>query len=226
MRKGTYIRFIALKNFLKAVIKNNSVIIDIGGYDGTISSYLKDHFNQIDITVIDTNERGLEISRKKGLNTLNASATDLSSISDRTIDYVLCFDVIEHIKKDEKLISEISRVLKENGKIFLTTPRQNGVIIPLIQKEKNLRLNKSWGHIKIGYSILELNKLFQNNGLRIIENYIIFNFFSKIAYYWVDRFFFIPIRFREKIFKIIVHFEPYIEYGGDEHLIVGRKVEI
>tara|TARA_B100000902_G_scaffold277742_3_gene263569 strand:+ start:5212 stop:5988 length:777 start_codon:yes stop_codon:yes gene_type:complete len=46
----------------------------------------------------------------------------LTGIDDNSIDYVVTFQVIEHIKDDEVFIEEIYRVLKPGGILILTTP--------------------------------------------------------------------------------------------------------
>ena len=46
----------------------------------------------------------------------------IKGIEDSTIDFVVTFQVIEHIEDDELFLSEIYRVLKPGGKMILTTP--------------------------------------------------------------------------------------------------------
>jgi ubiquinone/menaquinone biosynthesis C-methylase UbiE len=48
----------------------------------------------------------------------------LKGIDNNSIDFVVTFQVIEHINNDELFISEIYRVLKSGGKLILTTPNQ------------------------------------------------------------------------------------------------------
>lgn len=48
----------------------------------------------------------------------------LNNIGDNCFDTVICFQVIEHIKEDKSLISEIHRILKPGGTLLLTTPNK------------------------------------------------------------------------------------------------------
>ncbi|SEW37762.1 class I SAM-dependent methyltransferase [Chitinophaga arvensicola] len=49
---------------------------------------------------------------------------DLSGFGDELFDTVICFQVIEHIREDHQLLTEIKRVLKPGGKLLLTTPNR------------------------------------------------------------------------------------------------------
>jgi 2-polyprenyl-3-methyl-5-hydroxy-6-metoxy-1,4-benzoquinol methylase len=46
----------------------------------------------------------------------------LKEIEDNSVDFVVSFQVIEHINDDEQFLQEIHRVLKPGGKVILTTP--------------------------------------------------------------------------------------------------------
>jgi SAM-dependent methyltransferase len=65
-------------------------------------------------------------NRKASINTafFKAIFPDLYNIGDRTFDTVICFQVIEHIRKDDQLIKEIYRILKPGGRLLLTTPNR------------------------------------------------------------------------------------------------------
>lgn len=56
-----------------------------------------------------------------GIEAVNASLTGLP-FEDESFDLVCAFDVIEHIEDHELAVAEIKRVLKPNGKVFLTVP--------------------------------------------------------------------------------------------------------
>lgn len=53
---------------------------------------------------------------------INQEVPPLSKFDDETFDFVVSFQVIEHIKNDKLFVKEISRVLKKGGKFIVTTP--------------------------------------------------------------------------------------------------------
>jgi len=223
MRPGTLLRWYALKNILRHEIWNGAVILDIGGYDGEICYRLKKILPKLNITVVDIDKTGLKLAREKGLNILYASALRLP-IKNSQIDIVLCLDLIEHVKEDSGLIKEISRVLKKDGKVILTTPMQEGVSFPFLSKQKIETINKSWGHVRKGYSLKEIENLFKNYNLMIIKTSEYFNIISRFIY----RFSFlsrIPLKGKSLLYRIVVGLEPYIKWGTNEHVIIGQEVK-
>ena len=44
--------------------------------------------------------------------------------ADESFDYVVSFQVIEHIKRDKELVREVHRVLKKGGKFIVSTPNR------------------------------------------------------------------------------------------------------
>ena len=222
MRPGTLLRWHSLKNILKHEIKDGSTILDIGGYDGFISYNIKKLFPNLKITVVDTDELGLRLAKDRGLRVICASALELP-IKDKEFNVVLCFDLIEHIKEDVKLVKELSRVLKDNGKIILTTPMKDGVSFPMLDKKKNEIINKNWGHVRKGYSLEQIRELFKLNHLIIDKEDKYFNYFSRLAYRFgiLSR---IPLGGVALLYRAIIRLEPYIKYGSEEYIIIGRKI--
>lgn len=52
---------------------------------------------------------------------IQASIPPLQGLADNTFDYIVTFQVIEHIENDDLFIKEAYRVLKPGGKLLLTT---------------------------------------------------------------------------------------------------------
>lgn len=63
-----------------------------------------------------------ELKEKNNITFIHSEVPPLKGIEDESIDFVVSFQVIEHIKNDELFIQEIHRVLKPGGKAILTTP--------------------------------------------------------------------------------------------------------
>lgn len=63
----------------------------------------------------------------------------LKNIGDNSYDTIVCFQVIEHIKHDHLLLSEMKRVLKPGGRLILTTPNKDMSLTrnPYHQREYN-----------------------------------------------------------------------------------------
>lgn len=60
---------------------------------------------------------------------------------DKSFDKILLVEVVEHIEDQDRLFSEINRVLKADGELLLTTsPIRSYVLFPLIQRIRGSKL--------------------------------------------------------------------------------------
>ena len=93
------------------------------------------------LTVIDKSKHVLHTIKKKypKITTIHQKAPPLKHLEDNTFDVVFSFQVIEHIKEADLLIKDIHRVLKPNGKAYITTPNSKKTIArnPWHYKEYN-----------------------------------------------------------------------------------------
>ena len=67
---------------------------------------------------------------------LQMNVPPFTGIPDNQFDFVVSFQVIEHIKKDREFVKEIHRVLKKGGKFIVTTPNKK---MSLTRNSKVLR---------------------------------------------------------------------------------------
>lgn len=56
---------------------------------------------------------------------LTLDLTNMNSLGDESVDCLIAFDVLEHIKDDKKALQEIYRVLKKGGVTILTVPQKD-----------------------------------------------------------------------------------------------------
>ena len=111
----------------------NKKVLDVGcfiGYGETrISSKAKE------IVAIDSDDNALEFARQnRFLPNVNFKKVDAKHLpfSDETFNIVIAFQLIEHIPPDEtgRFLSEVKRVLKMNGLLFIVTPNRKFRLLP------------------------------------------------------------------------------------------------
>jgi ubiquinone/menaquinone biosynthesis C-methylase UbiE len=163
MRPGSLLRVYALTPLIKNLNLTACTILDIGGFDGSMASVLRNDY-KANIVILDLNESGLRNARQMDLDVLLGSALQIPAQTS-SVDGVICLDVIEHIMEYQKAIHEIARVTKPAGILFLTTTADN-FYLPLISRKW---LNSKWGHLRNGYSDNELEEMLCQSGFRILN---------------------------------------------------------
>lgn len=109
-------------------------ILDVGCALGEFLKFCEE--KQIETYGTDISEFALLKTRKNikaGLMRLDASKDRLPFENDY-FDAVTIFDIVEHLKSTDLLFSEVHRVLKKDGIIFLTTPNLRGAVSKIIYR--------------------------------------------------------------------------------------------
>ena len=107
-----------LKQILKFIEFNpDDKVLEIGANTGKFTKEIGKY--SPDIIGIDFNKNAIEIANRPNIILMNAE--DLK-FPDNSFDKIISIHVIEHIPNIEKAFSEISRVLKHDGQVFLIYP--------------------------------------------------------------------------------------------------------
>ena len=104
-----------------------------------------------------------ELKVSNNITFIQSEVPPLKEIEDNSVDFVVSFQVIEHIKDDEQFLHEIHRVLKPGGKAILTT---HNIIMSLTRSPWHIREytpNQMGEILKTSFDNYELKGVFGND---------------------------------------------------------------
>jgi len=117
IRLLTKSRFLVRRLQTKFIIKSLDdkkieTVLDLGAGTAPFKKFFKaDTYLCIDIE-----------NRQNNDNVILADINDGIPVDDNRVDVIICFEVLEHLKKPAFVIQEINRVLRPGGKLILSTP--------------------------------------------------------------------------------------------------------
>jgi len=142
--------------FVKGCISRKWEILDIGCRDGMWLDILRNNkFNNL--RGIDISVKALEIARKKGHNVVRGDAQNLP-FPDEEFHFVSIIHTLEHCPEPGKVLTEIKRVLKPNGRILVVIPLQKKEPVPTV-----------WAHYHCFSIPKEVINMLVNNGFKKIK---------------------------------------------------------
>lgn len=107
---------------LKYINKHEPVsIIDVGCGDGAVLKYIKERANISRATGVDVSSFALDKAKDFGIETIQADIQDLDFVADvPSADYVLMFEVLEHIHDSESFLNYMLEKAKKG--VFFSFP--------------------------------------------------------------------------------------------------------
>jgi ubiquinone/menaquinone biosynthesis C-methylase UbiE len=120
-----YVEYKRIKYAVELAGKNNGVILDVGCGSGYILERLSaDHKYGIDLSLNNITKAKKNLAGKKNIFLERADAQNLP-FNDSFFDCVVSSEVIEHVPNPEKVLAEIFRVLKADGRMVITVPNDH-----------------------------------------------------------------------------------------------------
>jgi SAM-dependent methyltransferase len=110
-------RAIKLTDLIKKYIPQPSNFLEVGpGQTSATASNLIRHFSLKKAYVVDTN-RYFDDNHWSSLG-IDFLYKDTASLNSKSIDFIYCFDVLEHISNPEAFFIEMKRILSNTGYLF------------------------------------------------------------------------------------------------------------
>ena len=108
---------------LPAILKKREKVLDLGSGNSIVGEYLQRHYNCV-VTALDFSAEAIKAAKKRGVKGIVHSVEEKLPFKKATFDMVFWGDNIEHVWSPEKVLREIYRVLKPQGRLIVSTPNQ------------------------------------------------------------------------------------------------------
>lgn len=138
------------------------------------------------------NERNNEVAERRAkllrledakFRTADLRTLERLGLETEGYDQILCLETIEHLLEDQKLLDNMSRLLKRHGRLLLTTPFKGHY--PLIgeAQDQNYRTTvEDGGHVRFGYTAEEIREMCSKAGLEVISEEYLSGYISQKLY--------------------------------------------
>jgi ubiquinone/menaquinone biosynthesis C-methylase UbiE len=112
-----------LKSELTKFVVTDGKILDVGGGIGFAARFLPEFVSRNNYYNLDVSTEMLKYSQNKNI----LAESEHLPFAAKTFDYVICSEVLEHVKDKVQTLTECYRVLKPEGLFLLSTPRAGWV---------------------------------------------------------------------------------------------------
>ena len=223
-------RFVWLKNHIQSGPLRT---LDAGCGSGTFTLYAAKLGNDALGISFDKRNNTTAQGRAKllGIQSAHFIERDLRNLSELSndigsFDQIICFETIEHIMEDRKLIFALSKLLNPGGRILLTAPYKyyNHLFTDKLSEYED------GGHVRWGYTHEEISDIFTDAGLELEIKEYISGFFSQqicnlqrilsFVFGGLSWFMVFPLRILQLIDPIVTKLSgyPYLSIG-----VIGVK---
>jgi SAM-dependent methyltransferase len=162
-------RWLWLRRHLR---KGNLRTFDAGCGNGAFSIYAARSGNAIVAASFSPREQ--EDARRRaeilGVSGIEFHTLDLRDLEDQRaplgrFDQIICFETIEHLTDDERLVRTLAEMLEPGGQLLLTAPFD--AHHPLYSENPHPSGVEDGSHVRFGYSREQLRQIARNAGLEV-----------------------------------------------------------
>ncbi len=145
-------------------------ILDAGSGFGQYTYRLSRMFPEANILAVDLKKELVDecnlFFKKIGKNNVHFETSDLTQLHrNEEFELILCIDVLEHIKEDEKVFYNLCHSLKSGGWLLISTPSDRGGSDVKCPKDSSFIEE----HVRSGYNSVEMEKKLRQAGFSYVE---------------------------------------------------------
>jgi len=100
--------------------------------------------------------------------------------ADNSFDLVVTIDVHEHLEDPSTVTKELRRIVKDDGRVIVTTPNGNEKKLAVRIKHLVGMSAKEYGHFRVGFDVPDLQELLVAAGLKPLRHSSYSKFFTEI----------------------------------------------
>lgn len=144
-------------------ILSGSSVLDIGSGRGVFSQFLDP---STDYTGLELSSTAVQLAKESNINVINSTIEEFAQSTKKRFDYIVSFQVLEHIENISSFIVAIKEVLRDGGTIIFAVPNNES----FISKTPNHILNLP-PHHQLHWTRKSLNFLASNFNLTVEDIY-------------------------------------------------------
>jgi SAM-dependent methyltransferase len=185
---GARIRAFHIFRIASQYLKAGCHTLDAGCGLGRHTFFIAKKYPDIAIIGVDLNGENISICNgikaKEGYGRIRFQEGDLRFLDlGRHFDLIICSDVLEYIEEDGRVLDNFRKLLKENGRLVLHTPRlYPRRYLSLFERYFKCDPIERSTHAREGYTDSQLRKQLRKNGLTITGLRYTFGLFGSLSW--------------------------------------------
>jgi 2-polyprenyl-3-methyl-5-hydroxy-6-metoxy-1,4-benzoquinol methylase len=185
---GARIRAFHILRLASKHIKAGCDVLDAGCGLGRHAFSIARKYPSISIVGVDLSGENISICngirKKNHFEGITFHKGDLRSVDlGQRFDVIICSDVLEYIEEDNRVLDNFQRLLKENGRLILHTPRLNPRrYLRLFERYFRCDPREKAAHAREGYTESQLRKKISKSGLTLASLRYTFGNFGSLSW--------------------------------------------
>jgi 2-polyprenyl-3-methyl-5-hydroxy-6-metoxy-1,4-benzoquinol methylase len=208
-------------------IRPLSVVLELGSSTGIMTNYMKNNLN-CKVYICEIDESAIQIAKQYAEDAWQGDLESLGwvdAFENIKFDYIICADVLEHLRNPEIVLNESKKLLKDDGSLLLSIPNigHNSVVFDLLDNKFEYTevgiLDKT--HLKF-YTYNSLKKLCKDAGYTPVdEDAIYMNYQSPAVLKLLD-----SVKYRQysHVFQFVFEIKK-TQYVDNNKIDIVNKIE-